>query len=151
MHGTELDDVDRRILDLLREDARRTVTDIARRVSLSAAPVKRRIDRLEEIGVIAGYTVVLDEAKLGRHIDAFVELKFAGHASVEEISATVESLSQVRALFMTAGDPDALVWLSVEDLSELKRSVNQLRRSQLITGTKTLMVLDTWTPGQLPA
>jgi Lrp/AsnC family leucine-responsive transcriptional regulator len=98
--------------------------------------------------VITGYTVVIDEAKLGRHLEAFVELKFAGNASIDEISASVERLSQVRALFMTAGDPDALVWLSVEDLSELKRNIDDLRRSKLITGTKTLMVLDTWTPSR---
>ena len=48
----KLDDLDQRIIDLLRDDARRTITDIATRVNLSPAPVKRRIDRLEQLGVI---------------------------------------------------------------------------------------------------
>ncbi|MCW2952976.1 MAG: Lrp/AsnC family transcriptional regulator [Conexibacter sp.] len=150
MRGIELDEIDRQILDLLRADARRTVADIARRVSLSAAPVRRRIDRLEAIGVITGYTVVVDDAKLGLHLAAFVELKFAGNASIEEISSVLDTLSEVRALFMTAGDPDALVWLSVEDLSDLRRIVSHLRRSKQVTGTKTLMVLDTWAPSRPP-
>jgi DNA-binding Lrp family transcriptional regulator len=68
--------------------------------------------------------------------EAFIELKFAGTASIEEISSSVERLPQVRALFMTAGDPDALVWLGVEDLSHLKRIVNELRRNKRITGTR---------------
>ena len=140
----DLDDIDRQILDLLRADARRTVADIAQRVSLSAAPVKRRIDRLEALGVITGYTVVVDDAKLGARLEAFTELRFAGTASLEEISATVTRLPEVRTLFMTAGDPDALVWLSVTDLADLKRIVDTLRRSKSVTGTKTLMVLDSW-------
>lgn len=140
----DLDDIDRQILDLLRADARRTVADIAQRVSLSAAPVKRRIDRLEALGVITGYTVVVDDAKLGARLEAFTELSFAGNASLEEISATVTRLPEVRTLFMTAGDPDALVWLSVTDLVDLKRIVDTLRRSKSVTGTKTLMVLDSW-------
>jgi Lrp/AsnC family leucine-responsive transcriptional regulator len=77
-------------------------------------------------------------------------LKFAGTASIDEVSSSVERLPHVRALFMTAGDPDALVWLGVDDLSHLKRIVNELRRNKRITGTKTLTVLDTWTPSQEP-
>jgi Lrp/AsnC family leucine-responsive transcriptional regulator len=141
----DLDDIDRRILDLLRENARRTVADIAEHVSLSPAPVRRRIDRLETLGVITGYTVVVDDAKLGQRLEAFTELRFAGNASLEEISSTVSRLPEVRTLFMTAGDPDALVWLSVTDLTDLKRVVDTLRRTRPVIGTKTLMVLDSWT------
>ncbi len=65
----ELDDIDRRILDLLRADARRTVADIARQVNLSQAPVARRIDRLEATGVIAGYTVLVNQEKIGQQIE----------------------------------------------------------------------------------
>jgi Lrp/AsnC family leucine-responsive transcriptional regulator len=76
MAGSEdLDDIDHAILGLLRDDARRTVKDIAERVNLSPAPVKRRIDRLERIGVIAGYTLVLDHSKVGPSIEAFTELE----------------------------------------------------------------------------
>ena len=66
MAEATLDATDHEILALLREDARRTLSDIASRVTLSTAAVKRRIDRLQELGVILGYTVQLDHAKLGR-------------------------------------------------------------------------------------
>jgi Lrp/AsnC family transcriptional regulator, leucine-responsive regulatory protein len=140
----QVDEIDRRIIDLLREDARRTIADIATRVSLSAAPVKRRIDRLERAGVIAGYTVLLDHAKIGPSIDAFTELRYAGDADVDEIVAAVTQLPEVREVFTTAGDPDALVRIRVEDVAHLKRVVNHLRRSGRVTGTKTLMVLERW-------
>jgi Lrp/AsnC family leucine-responsive transcriptional regulator len=150
MASHELDEIDWQILDLLRSDARRTVADIAKRVSLSQAPVKRRIDRLEAMGVITGYTVLVDQTKLGQRLEAFTELRFAGNASPDEITATVSRLPEARALFMTAGDPDALVWLQVQDLDDLKRVIDRLRRSEKVTGTKTLMVLDTRTPPERP-
>ena len=75
MAGTTIDDTDRAILALLRENARRTVADIATRVNLSPAPVKRRIERLERLGVIVGYTVVTDETKLEGAVEAFTELQ----------------------------------------------------------------------------
>lgn len=150
MTKANLDDIDREILALLHENARRTVADIAGRVNLSPAPVKRRIDQLEASGVIKGYTVVVDHERLGDRLEAFTELRFVGNASVQDISATVAGMPEVRAFFTTAGDPDALVWLSVADLADLKRVIDRLRRSGRVTGTKTLMVIDKWTPPQRP-
>jgi Lrp/AsnC family leucine-responsive transcriptional regulator len=139
-----LDDTDRHIIDLLREDARRTISDIAQAVNLSPAPVKRRIDRLEQLGVIAGYTVVLNQAKLGPSVDAFVELRMRGNASLDEITEAVTGIPEVREVFTVAGDPDALVRIRMESVAHLKDVVNALRLSGRVTGTKTLMVLDHW-------
>jgi DNA-binding Lrp family transcriptional regulator len=139
-----IDDVDQRILGLLREDARRTISDIAARVNLSAAPVKRRIDRLEQAGVIAGYTVVLDHSKLGPSVEAFTELRFAGDTDVDHILSTARGIPEVVELFTTAGDPDALARIRVDDVEHLKQVINRLRRSGQVTGTKTLMVLGIW-------
>jgi len=139
-----LDGTDLEILDLLASDARRTLSDIAARVSLSAPAVKRRIDRLERLRVITGYTALIDHAKLGRPLEAFTELRFAGNTTVDEISAIAADLPEVLAVFTVAGDPDALVWMRVRDVDHLKTVVDQLRRSGSVTGTKTMMVLGTW-------
>lgn len=139
-----LDDVDRRILLLLREDARRTVADIAERVSLSAAPVRRRIDRLEPRGVITGYTVVVDPAALGPSLEAYVELRFSGTTDVDEIVGAARRIPEVEEVATTAGDPDALLRVRVESVDQLQRVINGLRRTGHVTGTKTLMVLGRW-------
>ena len=137
-----IDRTDRQILGLLAENARRTMGDIAERTALSTSAVKRRIDRLEELGVITGYTVVLDHAKLGQPIQAFTEVRFAGTANIDEIRAIAAQTSEVEAVFTTAGDPDALVWLRAADVQRLGRVIEDLRRSGRVTGTKTLIVLD---------
>jgi Lrp/AsnC family leucine-responsive transcriptional regulator len=141
----EIDAIDRAILDLLRQNARRTIADIATRVNLSAAPVKRRIERLEQLGVIIGYTLLIDHGKLEGSVEAFTELKFVGNTDFDDIVASASEIPEVRELFTTAGDTDALARIRVHDVEHLKHVVNRLRRSSHITGTRTLMVLDSWT------
>ncbi len=140
-HAPELDDTDREIVALLREDARRTFADVGERVSLSAPAVKRRVDRLERDGVIVGYTALVDHALLGRPLQAFTELRFAGNLPVEAIAGIADDIPEVQTIFTTAGDPDALAWIRVRDVDDLKRVIDLLRRSGRVTGTKTLMVL----------
>jgi Lrp/AsnC family leucine-responsive transcriptional regulator len=141
MARTDLDKVDEAILDLLVEDGRRSASEVGRRVGLSPAAAKRRIDRLEELGVITGYRAVLDHEKLGRNIEAFTELRFAGATQVGDIDRTVADLPELVEAFTIAGDPDALVRLRVTDLDHLKRVIDRIRRTGKITGTKTLIVL----------
>lgn len=138
-----LDETDLEIIELLREDARRTLADVAERVSLSAPAVKRRVDRLERERVITGYTVQVDHALLGRPLQAFTELRFAGNLPVDQIAGIAAGIPEVQTIFTTAGDPDALAWIRVRDVDDLKRVIDLLRRSGRVTGTKTLMVLGT--------
>ena len=145
MSSVELDPIDHQIIELLSQNARRTMSDIGEKVSLSASAVTRRIERLERSGVIAGYTVVVDHRKAGRPIQAFTEVRFAGTADLKEIKELASHLPEVQALFTTAGDPDALVWLQVPDVGRSgPGDRSALRKRGRVTGTKTLIVLDTW-------
>jgi Lrp/AsnC family leucine-responsive transcriptional regulator len=137
----ELDGIDTKIVDLLVKDGRRTLSDIGKAVGLSAPAVKRRLDRLEEDGVILGYTALLDHSKLGRPIEAFTELRFAGKTKVADIAGVAAGLAEVEAVHTIAGDPDALVHMRVRDVADLTRVIDALRRTGKVTGTKTLIVL----------
>jgi Lrp/AsnC family leucine-responsive transcriptional regulator len=141
----DLDALDRRILELLVANARRSASDIGRTIGLSPAAVKRRIDRLEERGFIRGYTTVLDHQLMGAHLEAFSELRFAPGTLVEEIDAAVADLPELVESFTLAGDPDALLRLRVDDVEHLKRVIDRVRRGQRgsakIINTKTLIVL----------
>jgi Lrp/AsnC family leucine-responsive transcriptional regulator len=139
----EIDSVDLLIIDSLQEDARRTLGDIGTKVGLSAPAVKRRIDRLERIRVITGYSVRLDHSKLGKPLEAFTEVRFTGSERVDSIAGIADDIPEVVAVFITAGDPDAVVWIRVADVQHLKRVVDRLRASGKVMGTKTLIVLGT--------
>lgn len=140
----EIDETDAEILQLLTKDARRSFADIGRRVALSPPAVKRRVDRLEADGVITGFTIVVDHVKLGRPLEAFAELRFAGTTKVDDIADVARTIPEVRAIFTVAGDPDALARIRVRDADDLKRVIDLLRRSGKVVGTKTLMVLGSW-------
>jgi Lrp/AsnC family leucine-responsive transcriptional regulator len=146
----ELDGTDVEIIDLLVRDGRRSLADVGKAVSLSPPAIKRRLDRLLEIGVITGFSAVLDHEKLGRPIEAFTELRFAGKTKVADIAGIARDLPEVDAVYTTAGDPDALVHLRVRDVADLTRVIDLLRRSGRITGTKTLVVLGTETKADVP-
>jgi Lrp/AsnC family leucine-responsive transcriptional regulator len=139
-----IDSIDRQILDLLRTDARRTVRDIASRIGLTVAPVKRRIDRLEEVGIIEGYTVKLNEAKVGMDLEAVVELRVVGDMDLQTILSFTSQIPEIREVLTIAGDPDALVRVKADNIHDLQRVVNLLRTGGRITGTKTLVILGSW-------
>ena len=150
MARANLDDIDEAILELLVEDGRRSASEIGRRVGLSPAAAKRRIDRLEERGIITGYTATLDHQQLGSEIEAFAEVRFQASTQVGDIDEAFTALPELVESFTIAGDPDALVHMRVRDVADLTRVIDLLRRSGRVTGTKTLIVLDTWErPGQL--
>jgi Lrp/AsnC family transcriptional regulator, leucine-responsive regulatory protein len=145
MARKDVDRLDRQILDLLVEDARRSASEIGRVINLSPAAAKRRIDRLEASGYIRGYTAILDHRMLGGQLEAFSELRFAPGTQVDDIDSAIADLPEMVESFTLAGDPDALVRLRVHDVDHLKRVLDRIRRSQRgsakITNTKTLIVL----------
>ncbi|HEY2220847.1 Lrp/AsnC family transcriptional regulator [Actinomycetospora sp.] len=140
----DVDDLDRRLITLLQEDGRRTFADMAPRVGLSVAATKRRVDRLREVGVITGFTVQIDHARLGLGVEAFCEVRYAGTTPVETIVHTGSTVPEVHAVYTIAGDPDALVQVRVRDIAHLQDVIDRLRRAGAVVGTKTLMVLGRW-------
>ncbi|GAA3532744.1 Lrp/AsnC family transcriptional regulator [Nonomuraea rosea] len=140
----EVDDIDHHVLRLLREDGRRTFSEMAELVGLSVAAVKRRVDRLRELGVITGFSVQIDYSKLGWGIEAFTELRYPGTTPVSEIIRTATDVPEVQAVFTIAGDPDALIHVRVRDLGHLQQVIDRLRTAGNVTGTKTLLVLGSW-------
>jgi Lrp/AsnC family transcriptional regulator, leucine-responsive regulatory protein len=144
--GIQLDQIDLKILELLGKNARRTFGDIGSQVGLSPPAVKRRVDRLEDSGIIRGYTTRLDHSLLGRPLEAFAEIRFAGSAGVDTIAGIADDIPEVESVYTVAGDPDALALIRVRDVNDLKRVIDLIRKSGPVVGTKTLMVLGTSGP-----
>ncbi len=143
MSTSTVDAMDRQILALLRRNARTPVSEIARVVRLSPAPVARRIQRLEQAGVIRGYTALIDDQKTGS-LQAFTEIRLSGDTETGELADIIKNLPEVQDFFTIAGDPDALVRIRVDDVDHLQRVVNAMRRTGKVTGTKTLIVMYSW-------
>src|SRR3954464_14591170 len=98
-----MDQIDRRIVALLQENARRSFQDIGGEVSLSAPAVKRRVARLEEDGVVTGYSAAIDPEKFGWHSHAFVGLYCEGRMAGGEILGAVQGHPEVGGAYTGAG------------------------------------------------
>jgi DNA-binding Lrp family transcriptional regulator len=104
-----MDSIDRTIVALLRENARRSFKDIGEHVSLSAPAVKRRVDRLEADGVIRGYTAMVDPRAFGWHAEAFVDLYCEGRMPADSIKSAVDGEPGVVSAHTVAGEASALL------------------------------------------
>jgi Lrp/AsnC family transcriptional regulator, leucine-responsive regulatory protein len=139
-----LDDIDHKILALLRENARRTLADVGEHVSLSVAAVKRRIERLERDGVIKGYTTRVDMSGLDEGIEVIMEVYCADRTSPGDIRPSFEHVEEVVSGFTVSGEPDVLLRLRVDSVSHLEDVVERLRRDPNVVRTRTMLVLSTF-------
>jgi Lrp/AsnC family leucine-responsive transcriptional regulator len=134
--------VDLQILALLQEDGRRSVADIARQVSLSATAVQRRITRLEEAGVITGYSARVDYAQLGWDLEAYTELRFTGTTAPEDKDRLAAALPEITAIYTIAGDQDVIALIRARNVAHLRDVIRRLRATPHIVGTHTHLILD---------
>lgn len=124
----DLDDFDRKIIAVLREDARITVTDLAQRIGLSKTPCQVRLRRLIDTGVIRGFTALVDPAKLGLDHVAFAEVKLSDtrEAALAEFNAAVQRIPEVEECHMIASSFDYLLKVRTADI----------RRYRMVLGEK---------------
>jgi DNA-binding Lrp family transcriptional regulator len=136
-----VDGIDRQIVALLRENARRSFQDIGARVSLSAPAVKRRVDRLESVGVLCGYAAVVDAAALGWPTRAVVALYCEGRMAAAEVRAAVEAHPEVSAAFTVAGEASAILHVHARDTAHLEETLERIRDTPGVMRTQTQVVL----------
>ena len=138
-----MDHVDRRIVALLRENARRSFKDIGNHVHLTAPAVKRRVDRLEADGVLLGYTAIVNPPAFGWQTEAFVDLYCDGRMPGEAIKRVVERESGVVSAHTVAGEASALLHVMAEDTQDLETCLERIRATDGISRTVTEVVLST--------
>jgi DNA-binding Lrp family transcriptional regulator len=138
-----MDAIDRQIVALLRQDARRSYQSIGQRVSLSAPAVKRRVDRLEADGVLQGYAALVDPGRFGWNTHAFVALYCEGRMAATEVRAAVERHPEVEAAYTVAGEASAMLHVRARDTSHLEQALERIRDNPGVARTQTQIVLST--------
>jgi DNA-binding Lrp family transcriptional regulator len=138
-----MDEIDRRIVALLRENARRSFADIGSHVGLSAPAIKRRVDRLEADGVIRSYAAVVDPAAMGWHTHAVVALYCEGRMSASEVRSAIEPHNEVESAYTVAGEASAILHVRAADTQHLEEALERLRDTPGVRRTQTQVVLST--------
>jgi len=135
------DDLDRKIVALLVENARASYGEIGARVGLSAPAVKRRVDRLLAAGVIRRFTAQLDDEAFGSGTEAFVELFCRSRTNPADIREMVAGLPEVVAAYTVTGEADALLHVKSASPAEVEAVVERVRAHPNAERTKTTIVL----------
>lgn len=126
-HDGELDFIDLKILDLLVEDGRMSITDISRRVGLSQTPCKARMQRLIDEGYIEGFRAVLNPRKLGLDHVAFAEVKLSDtkENALMEFNAAVKKIKEIEECHMIAGRFDYLLKVRTSDIRKYRQVLGE--------------------------
>ncbi|MBL8057481.1 MAG: Lrp/AsnC family transcriptional regulator [Anaerolineales bacterium] len=138
-----LDDIDRKILDLLRQDARRTNAALGEAVGLTAPSVFERIRKLEKRGALKGYTVRVDEAALGKTLTAFIRLTAAYDERHDPGLRAISQDPDVLELYSVAGEDCFLIKTRASDPADLQALINRIRGHITVQRSVTMIVLDT--------
>jgi Lrp/AsnC family leucine-responsive transcriptional regulator len=123
--AVKLDDVDWAIIDQLQQDARITLSELGRRVSLSSSATTERVRQLEEQGIIAGYRAVLDLAKVGYPVLAIVRLKYPGNRH-QPLHRLLAERWEVLECLRTTGDDCYTLKLAATSMAHLEALVDEL-------------------------
>jgi Lrp/AsnC family leucine-responsive transcriptional regulator len=140
----DLDAYDVDILSALQSDARLTVAQLAEKVGLSTSPTWRRMKRLEDEGVIAGYQAVLDRRALGWGVLAFVAVSIEDHgeAAARAFEKAVAALPEIVACWSIAGSSDFLLQVVGRDLDTYAEfAMTTVRRLPGIKAMQTIFTL----------
>jgi DNA-binding Lrp family transcriptional regulator len=136
-----LDDLDRRIVSALVDDARTSYAEVGAKVGLSAPAVKRRVDRLRAAGAITGFSARVDPTALGWTTEAYVELFCRGRTSPSDIAAAVAKHPEVVDACTVTGEADALLRIRAADVRHFEQVVERIGAEPFVVRTRSVIVL----------
>jgi len=139
------DEADRRILRVLKSDARITNADLAERVGLSASPCLRRVRRLEEAGIIKGYGARIDPAVEGWTMASIVMVRLSRQNEDEIImfEEAIRAWDEVAECHLVTGSPDYILKVMSAGLEDYERFIKQkIARLKCVASIETSMIMN---------
>jgi Lrp/AsnC family leucine-responsive transcriptional regulator len=143
---SEIDPFDRKIIDVLRQDGRISITDLAQRVGLSKTPCQVRVKRLVTSGTIRGFRAIVDPARLGLDHVAFAEVKLSDtrEEALEAFRRAVLKIPEVEECHMIASSFDYLLKVRTANIRRYREVLGE-RISALphVASTSTFVAMET--------
>ena len=122
-----MEKLDRRILSLLARDGRMSYTDIGKETGLSTSAAQQRVRRLEQRGVIKGYTAILDPAELGLLVTAFVAIKPFDPGQPDDAPERLQHIEEVVSCYSVAGEASYLLKVQAPTMAHLESTLARIR------------------------
>jgi DNA-binding Lrp family transcriptional regulator len=137
-----MDDLDQRLLILLRQNGRRSISDLAVELGVSRATVRARIERMERRGDIVGYTVILRADAVSLPVRGVTLIEVEGRAA-DRVADALGGLPEVTAIHTTNGKWDLIVELGAQSLADLDAVLRRIRMIAGVVASETNLLLAT--------
>jgi DNA-binding Lrp family transcriptional regulator len=137
-----MDDIDRQLIAILRDDARTPVATLAKRLGVSRGTVQNRIDRLRREGAILGFTLRLPPRGDAHRVRAIMAIAVEGERS-SAVAAALRGFPEIVAVHTTNGRWDMMAELDAESLAAFSAALDRLRQIKGIATTETSILLAT--------
>ena len=145
-----VEDTDRVIIRLLATDGRISFTDLAKETGLSVSAVHQRVRRLEQRGVITGYSVKLEPTEIGLPLTAFISIKPIDPAAPDDAPERLAHIAAIEACHSVAGDESYILKVRVGEPGDLEALLQEIREAASVS-TRTTVVLSTAYEARPPA
>ena len=138
--SNEFDSTDERIMQLLREDSRKSFVDIGAHIGLSESAVRRRVKNLMDSGLIRRFTI---EMGTSNKTSAITFISVDSHVETDIVCSKLRDLEGIEVIYEITGQYDIAVIIAAPTIADINRSVDNLRRIEGVSDTNTVIVLRT--------
>ncbi|NHJ32715.1 MAG: Lrp/AsnC family transcriptional regulator [Asgard group archaeon] len=136
-----MDDIDRKIIRLLQEDSRKSFNKIADNLGIAVGTAYNRVKNMEDSGILKGYTIMLDSAKLGYNLTALILIQAEGRY-LPEVEKDLAKIDEIISIYDVTGDYDIAVIARFKDRSSLNNFIKSTLKMAHVTKTVTNVVLN---------
>ncbi len=147
----EIDKLDREILGILMKDAKVPYTDIAKRLIVSPGTIHVRMKRMERLGIVQGATLVLDPARIGYDMTAFVGIYLVKGSAYNEVIKEVDKIPEIIEAHFTTGEYSIFAKVVCRNTGHLREVINdKLQPVNGVSRTETIISLGESIKKQIP-
>ena len=141
MTKVEIDEIDEKLIKLLKEDGRMPYSRLANALGISESAVRKRISKLRRLGIIKKFTI---EYELSNEVKAVILVKTQPPRPVPEISKEIIKLNGVEYVYEITGENDILALVRVKSINEVNKCIDNIRSIPGVASTNTMIVLRVW-------
>ena len=132
-----IDNLDKRILEIMKKDSRCPYVEIADKLGVSEGTVRSRVHRMTEEGIIRGFTIKTSS----KNVKALVEVKIDVNTDTEALARELSTYDGVTEVFEVTGDQDIIAIVDVESSQSLNEIIERVRRYDNVLSTRTRLIL----------
>ena len=142
MHNSQLDEIDKKILDFLVENTRTPFAEIANQMGISAGTVHVRVKKMEDAGIILGSSLVINYKKLNYNFTTYVGILLSKSNKTQEVLKILEGIPNVTELSVTSGKYNIFCKIRAKDTDDAKRIIYQINDIEEVMRTESMISIE---------